>query len=59
MFFQERDLIRPVSMLGKGKCITKDYEIKIVNRNSEIAELEIANGKFFIEIAKSRNMNSK
>ena len=46
-------------MLGKGKCITKDYEIKIVNRNSEIAELEIANGKFFIEIAKSRNMNSK
>ena len=37
-------------MLGQTKCITKDYEIKIVNRNSEIAriaELEIANEKIF------------
>ena len=34
----------------KKKCITKDYEIKIVNRNSEIAripELEITNEKNF------------
>ena len=35
-------------MLGQKKCIKKDYEIKIVNRNSKtarIAELEIANEK--------------
>ena len=37
-------------MLGQKKCIAKHYEIKIVNRNSEIAriaELEIANQKNF------------
>ena len=52
MFFLERDLIRPVSMLGQKKCIAKHYEIKIVNRNSEIArtaELEIANEKHFYQ----------
>ena len=37
-------------MLGQKKCIAKDYEIEIVNRNSKIAkneELQIANEKFF------------
>ena len=49
-------------MLGQKNCGTKDYEVKIVNRNSNIArtvKLKIAKEKSFIEIAKSKNMNSK
>ena len=51
-----------VSMLGQKNCGTKDYEIKIANRNSNIAriaKLKTPNEKNFIEIPESRSMNSK
>ena len=65
MFFQQRDLMRPVSTLGQKKCGTKRYKIKIVSWKSKIlriAKLEVVNQKTdrkLIEIAKSKNMNSK
>ena len=58
MFFQQRDLIHPGSMLEpeKKQCGTKHYETKIANRKpkiARIAKLEIRNENNFVEIAKN------
>ena len=53
LFFKQRDLMRPVSMIGQKNCWTKKCEIEIVNRKSKltrISKLEVANEKNFIEI---------
>ena len=58
MFFQQRDLMHPGSMLEpeKKQCGTKHCEINIANRKpkiARIARLEIRNENNFIEIAKN------
>ena len=53
MFFQQRDLVHPISILEpKKKCGAKHYNIKIVNRKpkiARIAKLEITIENNFIE----------
>ena len=54
--------MRPVSKLRQKKCIVKDCEIEIVNVTRKLQELHNwrdSEGENFIEIAKSRSMNSK